>query len=290
MPPLKKVVLRRGSARTAEDRRGDLLDPPVPDGPPRRCRPGEIWGLGPHRLAVGSSTDPDLVARLFGKTRCRMVWTDPPYGVSYANKNEYLNAADKGNRCQQEIAGDHLTPEATEALARAALTLACAHSEPGGACYVCAPGGPLYAHFLAAFSAAGYSYRQMLVWVKSNFVLGQSDYHYRHEPILYGWKPGAGHYFISQHGHGSVFEVAKPHSSKDHPTMKPVALVMEMIRNSARFGEVVYDPFLGSGTTLLAAERLGRVCYGCELDERYADTVLARYQEQTGTEPGVLTA
>jgi DNA modification methylase len=117
--------------------------------------------------------------------------------------------------------------------------------------------------------------------VKNNFVLGRCDYHYRHETILYGWKDGA-HYFVDEHNHSSVFEVPKPHRADLHPTMKPTQLIAQMVRNSSKPGEIVYDPFGGSGSTLIACEELGRHCRTIELAPGYADVILARWEKLTG--------
>ena len=126
---------------------------------------------------------------------------------------------------------------------------------------------------------SGFGYRHGLVWVKDSFVFGRSDYHYRHEPILYGWLEGA-HYFIDDRTQSSVFEIPRPKDSDDHPTQKPVELVQRMVENSTPLGEIVYDPFLGSGTTLIAAHRTGRRCYGMEIAPRYADVILRRAEAE----------
>jgi DNA modification methylase len=229
----------------------------------------------------GDSRDEHLWEALLGGRKVRLVWTDPPYGVSYADKNEFLNSQDRGNRNQTPIANDHMTAQATEDLCREALVMACAHAEKGGAVYVaCPPGTPL-PHFIAAVAASGYTFKHSLAWVKQQFVLGRCDYHYRHETILYGWKEDGAHYFVDDHTKDSVFNVDKPHRSEEHPTMKPVELVAQMVENSSKRGEVVADPFLGSGTTLIACEQLGRVCVGFELAERYCDVICERYCRMT---------
>lgn len=259
----------------------------VPEKVEPRCQTGDLWSMGEHRLIVGDCTDAATVERLFAGKHLRMVWTDPPYGVSYADKNEFLNAMDRGNRNQTPIENDHMTEEATERLAQAALSLACAHGCSGASCYVaCPPGTPL-PHFIAAVAASGFVFKHSLAWVKNQFVLGRCDYHYRHEIILYGWKEGA-HFFRDNHSQDSVFEVDKPRRSEEHPTMKPVELVRQMVENSSRPSEIVYDPFLGSGTTALACEMLGRACYGCEISEEYASVVVARWEQATGKEAKLL--
>ena len=239
-------------------------------------RLGRLWQIGPHRLACGDCQDGAILARLFGERKARMIWTDPPYGVSYADKNKFLNASDRGNRIQRKIANDHMTPEKTEALFTAALSTALSHCEPGAALYATVPGGPLQARFTRALEAAGFSFKAGLVWVKNHFVIGMSDYHYRHESILYGWLETGPHYFTPDRTQDSVFEVDKPHVSDTHPTQKPVDLVSRMIANSSRPGEIVYDPFCGSGSSLLAAHQLRRVGYGCEIDPAYVAVALER--------------
>lgn len=264
---------------------GDLLPEIVEDEPtaagPSRCSVGEVWKLGRHRLAIGDATESDIVSRLLGDMRIRCVWTDPPYGVSYAAKNEFLNEADRGNRNQTPIENDALPPEEVEALARRALLLASGHAEPGATCYVACPAGNLLPYFIRAIHSSGFTFRHGLVWIKNHFVLGRCDYHYRHEMVLYGWREGA-HYFGGDPGSDTVFAVDRPHRSEEHPTMKPVALVAQMVGNSTRHGEVVYDPFGGSGTTLIACEQLGRICCTMELAPIYGDLVLARWEQLTG--------
>jgi DNA modification methylase len=138
------------------------------------------------------------------------------------------------------------------------------------------PASPLLPYFIQAFTAAGFTYRAQLTWVKQQFVIGMADYHHRFEPILYGWLPDAAHYFIDYRTQDDVFEVDKPHASEFHPTTKPVELIARMIANSSRSEELVYDPFCGSGSTLLAAHQLGRIGYGVETDPGYVAVTLER--------------
>ncbi|MGD0072808.1 MAG: DNA methyltransferase [Candidatus Binataceae bacterium] len=187
-----------------------------------------------------------------------------------------MNAGDRGNRVQKPIENDHLSAKEVFALFASALRTAAGHARPGASCYATVPGGPLLRGFIEAFEQGGFSYRAGLVWVKQQFVIGRSDYHYRHEPILYGWLDNGAHYFTDERTQDSVFEVDKPHLSDLHPTTKPVELVARMIRNSSCVGDVVYDPFAGSGTTLVAAQQLGRVGFGCEIDPGYAAVALQR--------------
>ena len=246
-----------------------------------RCEVGQVWTLGRHRVACGDARDAALVGRLFGPECLRMVWTDPPYGISYAEKNEMLNLVGKGHRVQEPIAGDHAPPKQVEELVRSALTLAVQHSLSGATCYVASPGGAMLTAFIRAFDASGFDLKHTLVWVKNHTVLGRADHHYQHENILHGWRDGA-HYWCGRRDQSSVFFVNKPHASDLHPTMKPVELVAPMVANSSRLREVVYDPFLGSGTTLVACEHLLRRCFGCELEPHYAEVTVERWERLTG--------
>jgi DNA modification methylase len=244
--------------------------PDPPAGSDVYVRPGETWTLGRHRLVVGDATDPAAVARLTASTPVAMIWTDPPYGVNYIGKTA----------AGLTIANDALDAEGTRELVGAALRLA--PLRPGGSFYVTAPTGALHLEFLLALRSAGLTVRQTLVWVKDHLVPGRSDYHARHEAILYGWRDGAAHHFAADRPQNSVWEIARPARSERHPTMKPVELVGRAIRNSSRPGETVYDPFLGSGTTLIAAEQSDRTCRALELDPRYAQVAIERWQRFTG--------
>jgi DNA modification methylase len=239
---------------------------------------GQVWQAGPHRIGCGDSTDQTFVRLLWGQRgpTCRLVWSDPPYGVDYASKNAYLNKTDRGNRVQRPIENDKLTPEQTSQLFKAALSVAIPRCESGASCYATVPSGPLLVYFIHAFDASGFVFKHLLVWVKHQFVIGMADYHYRHEPILYGWLPNGAHYFRDNRSQNSVFEVDKPQVNALHPTTKPVELISRMVANSSRPGELIYDPFAGSGSTILAAHQLGRVGYGCEIDAGYVAVTLER--------------
>jgi DNA modification methylase len=238
---------------------------------------GQLWHAGANRLLCVDCRDADAIRRLWdGGEKFRVLWSDPPYGLDYAGKNELLNRTDRGNRIQKPIANDELGTEAVTALFRDALQQALPFAAKGAACYATVPSGTLLPHFLAAFDASGFSFKHLLVWVKQHFVIGMSDYQQRHEPVLYGWREDGPHFFIADRCQSSVFEVDKPHSSDLHPTTKPVALMARMIANSSRPGEIVYDPFCGSGSTIVAATQLKRIGYGCELDPGYLAVELER--------------
>ena len=240
---------------------------------------GQLWQIGPHRLLCGDCTVEDDLKRLWrgSEDRFRMLWTDAPYGVAYVmTKNQALKHLHKGTRVKTDITNDSLSPAQTHELFRAALSLAVKWAKRGAACYAAVPAGPLMVGFIQAFGAAGFSFKHHLVWVKQQMVLGRSDYQYRHEPILYGWLETGPHYFTQDRTQTTVFEINKPASSIFHPTQKPVDLIARMVSNSSRPGERIYDPFCGSGSTLLAAHQLGRVGYGCEIHPGYVAVTLER--------------
>jgi DNA modification methylase len=239
---------------------------------------GQAWQIGPHRLVCADCREKSDVGRLWrdGGPKLRMIWTDSPYGVDYAAKNAYLNRSDRGNRIQTPIENDKLTAGETGIMFKQALEVAGQFAEPGAACYATVPSGPLLFYFFQAFTAAGFTFHAQLTWVKNHFIIGMADYHHRFEPILYGWLPDAAHYFTDDRTQDDVFEIDKPHVSDFHPTTKPVELIARMIRNSSRQGEVVFDSFCGSGSTLLAAHQLGRVGYGVEISPEYCAVALER--------------
>jgi DNA modification methylase len=239
---------------------------------------GQLWQIGPHRVLCADCRDQVAVGRLWGDNghRLRMIWTDPPYGVDYAAKNAYLNRTDRGNRIQVPIENDKLTAGETGFLFKAALAVAKDWAQAGASVYATVPSGPLLVYFIQALTAAGFTFRAQLTWVKQQFVIGMADYHHRYEPILYGWLPDGAHYFIEDRRQDDVFEIDKPHVNDLHPTTKPVELVARMVRNSSREGELVYDPFCGAGSTLLAAHQLQRIGYGVEIDPGYLAVTLER--------------
>jgi len=254
----------------------------VPEDVETRCKKGDIWQLGRHRLMCGDSTAITDVERLMDGKKADMAFTDPPYGVSYAEKNESLNTVGRGNCIQTPIENDHLKDDELKSFFSEAFLSLSLCMKPGCSFYVCAPQGGEQMMMMMMMSEAGMPMRHELIWVKNNHVLGRADYHYKHEPILYGWKEGAGHVWNGERNKFSVWEFDKPHSSRLHPTMKPVELIEFAIQNSSNHLDVVLDLFLGSGSTLIACEKTGRTCYGMELSEKYCDVILKRWEDYTG--------
>jgi DNA modification methylase len=248
--------------------------PPTPAKP--RTRRGDLYRLGRHRLLCGDATCAADYGRLLGSERPQVLVTDPPYGISYEGKTSRRLRihGDEGNRL--------------EALLEGAFGCVDGALAPGAALYVFHPAGPGSLSFAGCFQAQGWQLRQLLVWVKDSLVLGRSDYHYRHEPILYGFKPASGR--LGRGGEGwygsnaeqTVLEFPRPRASHEHPTMKPPELLAVALRNSSRRGERVLDPFAGSGSTLVAAEALGREARLIELDPAYCDVIVERFERLTG--------
>lgn len=260
--------------------------PPVPEAPVSVRE--EVYALGPHRLLCGDATDPEAWAFL-GDERLRMVWTDPPYGVHIVGgSKDARNAAYQSGR---SIDNDDLAPDELRAFVSRAFAGAHDACADGAAWYVAAPPGPLFAEFGHALGRHGVNvWRQTLVWLKQQMVFGRSDYHYRHEPVFYGWRQGAAHHFAEDRTQDTVLEFDRPmRSDKAHPTVKPIALVQRCIENSSLPGWLVGDPFAGSGTTLLACAASGRVARCIELDPRYCDVIRrrwTRYAVGAGVDPG----
>ena len=251
---------------------------------------GDLWQLGEHRLLCGDCTDRAEVARLMradaadtpgSRAAADMLFLDPPYGVGYGL------ATNRPIRKGRPIMGDELGEHGTYDLLK--RTLLAAPLRPGGAFYVCSPGGTGETLFRLALRDAGLPLKQALVWVKHHFVLGRQDFHWQHETLLYGWKAGAGHYFGGGRTQTTVWEHQRPHRSNLHPTMKPIDLVERAVMLSSKEGEIVYDGFGGSGTTLLACEQTRRKCRMVEIAPRYCDVVVQRWEEATGKQAVRLT-
>lgn len=206
---------------------------------PSLSQPGDLWTLGHHLLLCGNSTNPADVRRLMGTTRADIVWTDPPYAVDYVGKTDDALTVDN----------DDLDADGLRALLTAAFENTVAACNPGVPWFVTGPPGPLGLVFGGVLDRLGIL-RQILIWVKDVFVLGHSDYHYRHEPMFYGWVPGAPHRAPPDRAQDTVWEIERPKASREHPTMKPVELIMPCLKNHTDKGAVVFDPFAGSGSTM----------------------------------------
>lgn len=226
-------------------------------------RKGDIFILGKHRLMCGDSTVEEDVKKLVDNKVVDMIFTDPPYNV------DYEGTAGKIQNDKQKDADfyDFLTK---------AFTNMANSVKAGGSIYVC-HADTEGINFRTAFKNAGFKLAECLIWVKNSLVLGRQDYHWRHEPILYGWKEGGAHFFIDDRTQDTVWEYNKPKANDLHPTMKPLELVGRAIKNSSKKNESVLDLFGGSGSTLIACEQIDRNAYLMELDEKFVDVIVRRY-------------
>ena len=263
--------LMAGEEPDADGQTEDDAVPNVPETPISRS--GDIWLLRGHRLLCGDATVAESYERLLAGEQADMVFTDPPYNVNYAN-----SAKDKMRGKDRAILNDNLGDGFYDFLL-AALTPTVAHCR--GGIYVAMSSSELDV-LQAAFRAAGGKWSTFIIWAKNTFTLGRADYQRQYEPILYGWPEGAQRHWCGDRDQGDVWNIKKPQKNDLHPTMKPVELVERAIRNSSRPGNVVLDPFGGSGTTLIAAEKSGRKARLIELDPKYVDVIVRRWQDWTG--------
>lgn len=280
---------------------------------------GEVWQLGRHRLMCGSSTNIDDVKKLLNGEMLDLVITDPPYNVNYEEKADALNEYRPNNNGAMKIENDLMGNEEFYSFLFKAYSNMYEFMRAGAAIYVFHADSEGL-NFRKAFVDSGLKLSECLIWEKNNFVLGRCDYHWRHEPILYGWKEGAAHYFINDrtqdtilleddvdfeamkkqdliqyikdmqnkyHDYTSVIFEKKPMSSSLHPTMKPLELIGKLMKNSSKKDWNVGDFFGGSGSTLMAAEQLGRTAFVMELDENYASVILKRYIDYVGSDSDV---
>lgn len=241
--------------------------------PPKKAKTvlGDVYLLGRSRLLCGDSTSEADVRKVMNGEQADMVITDPPYNVAYEGKTK------DAMKIENDSMGDMQFYEFLLAFYKAAIGV----TKPGGAIYL-AHADSEGANFRMAMKSAGWLLKQCLIWVKSSLVMGRQDYHWKHEPILYGWAPGASHNWFTDRKQTTVLEFDRPSRNGEHPTMKPVALWEYMIGNSCAPGGLLFDPFSGSGTTLIAAEKTGRRANVIELDPIYCDVAVKRWEEFTG--------
>ena len=235
---------------------------------PTLSRHGDIWQLGKHRVICGDSTKAETYKQLLDDRKANLVVTDPPYNVDV-------------EETAGKILNDNMSDGDFYQFLLSMFTQVENHMEDDASIYV------FHAdteglNFRKAFKEAGFYLSGCCIWKKNSLVLGRSPYQWQHEPCLYGWKKKGKHQWFSDRKQTTIWEYDRPKSSKDHPTMKPIQLMAYPIQNSSMRGTIVLDPFLGSGSTLIAADQTGRVCYGIELDEKFVDVIVKRYIEVTG--------
>ena len=235
---------------------------------PTVSRHGDIWQLGKHRVICGDSTKAETYKQLLDDRKANLVVTDPPYNVDV-------------EETAGKILNDNMSDGDFYQFLLSMFTQVENHMEDDASIYV------FHAdteglNFRKAFKNAGFYLSGCCIWKKNSLVLGRSPYQWQHEPCLYGWKKKGKHQWFSDRKQTTIWEYDRPKSSKDHPTMKPIQLMAYPIQNSSMRGTIVLDPILGSGTTLIAADQTGRICYGIELDEKFVDVIVKRYIEVTG--------
>jgi DNA modification methylase len=253
---------------------GNTDDDAVPEAPETAVTvPGDVWLLGDHRLLCGDSIQMEAVERVLAGGLADMVFTDPPYNVNYG-----ATMKDKLRGKRRAIKNDDLGDGFEQFLRDTCANLL---TVTKGAIYVCMSSSELHT-LHRAFTESGGHWSTFVIWAKNTFTMGRSDYQRQYEPILYGWKEGTDHFWCGARDQGDVWLVKKPVSNDLHPTMKPVELVERAVRNSSKSRDSVLDPFAGSGSTMIACERAGRQARLIELEPKYCDVIVRRYQEYAG--------
>lgn len=245
----------------------DEFDETVPEEP--KSKKGEIYKLGKHYLMCGDSTDINDVEKLMNGAKVDLFLTDPPYNVDYQGGTGLT------------IQNDNMDEDTFREFLKVSFFNANVVMKEGAVFYIWHADSEGY-NFRGACHDIGWKVRQCLIWCKNTLVMGRQDYHWKHEPCLYGWKEGASHLWASDRKQTTVLEFDRPSVSKEHPTMKPIGLFDYLIKNNTKKDDIVLDLFAGSGTTIIACEQNGRVAYSMELDPRYVDVIIARWEKLTG--------
>lgn len=236
-------------------------------------KPGDIWILGNHRLMCGDSTHKDDIMRLMNNQDADMLLTDPPYNVDYVGKTaEALKIKNDNMDDNQFYEFLRKVFENMYIVTKEGASIYVFHADTEGI------------NFRKAFKDAGFKLAECLIWKKDCFVMGRQDYQWQHEPVLYGWKEGKAHYFINDRTQSTILEFDRPKQSTLHPTMKPIDLVAKLIKNSSKENDIILDLFGGSGSTIIATEQLNRKCYTMELDPKYCDVIVKRWETMTNRE------
>ena len=236
-------------------------------------KPGDIWILGNHRLMCGDSTHKDDIMRLMNNQDADMLLTDPPYNVDYVGKTaEALKIKNDNMDDNQFYEFLRKVFENMYIVTKEGASIYVFHADTEGI------------NFRKAFKDAGFKLAECLIWKKDCFVMGRQDYQWQHEPVLYGWKEGKAHYFINDRTQSTILEFDIPKQSTLHPTMKPIDLIAKLIKNSSKENDIILDLFGGSGSTIIAAEQLNRCCYTMELDPKYCDVIVKRWETLTNKE------
>jgi site-specific DNA-methyltransferase (adenine-specific) len=232
---------------------------------------GDLWLLGDHRLLCGDSTKEEDVGRLMAGKTADMVHTDPPYNIDYTG----------GSKLREKIENDKLD-NFNEFLISVYKNISNSLVN-GGAIYVWHASSESY-YFVSEYLKTDLLFKSLIVWNKNNSTFGRSDYHWKHELCIYGWKSGSSHKWFGDRKQTTVWDIDRPSRSEEHPTMKPVDLCIKAITNSSDKNMIVLDVFGGSGSTLIACEQTNRKCFMMELDPKYCDVIIRRWQDLTGKE------
>ena len=260
-----------------EDADGEITEPPVDP----ITKEGDVWILGRHRLMCGDSTSIDALEKLCNNQLVDMWLTDPPYNVAVVGGNRADNIGERIKKGGLVIKNDSMPDEDFRQFLRDCYVAADAVMKPGAVFYIWHADLEGY-NFRGAAKDAGWQVRQCLIWNKSSLVMSRQDYHWKHEPCLYGWKEGAGHLWASDRKQTTVLNFDRPGRNGEHPTMRPVELFEYCLLNNTKGGDIVLDSFGGSGTTMIACEKSGRTGYLMELDPKYCDVIIKRWQTLTG--------
>lgn len=254
-----------------ENELAEIVEDERPEKAETRCKVGDIWECGKHRLICGDSTDVSVVERLMDGAKADLYITDPPYNVDYEGKTKDA----------LRIQNDKMDNDSFRQFLKDAFLSADTVMRNGAVFYIWHADSEGY-NFRGACLDAGWKVRECLIWNKNSMVLGRQDYQWKHEPCLYGWKDGASHLWQADRKQVTVLDFNRPNRNGEHPTMKPVELFAYQISNNTHENDNVLDSFGGSGTTLIACEQLNRKCYICELDEHYCDVIIQRWENLTG--------
>ena len=247
----------------------DEKDDAIPENVPPTAKLGDLYQLGEHRVLCGDSTKLEDVERLMDGKKADMVFTDPPYNIAYEG----------GSKKREMIENDDVV-DFYDFLLKAYSAFALS-MKLGASIYVC-HADTERVNFTKAFRDAGFYLSSVVIWAKDNSTFGRADYFWKHEPILYGWREGGAHTWHGDNKQDTIWNVKRPSRSDSHPTMKPIELIEKALVNSSKQDDIILDLFLGSGSTLIAAEKTGRICYGMELDPSYIDVIVKRWEEYTG--------
>lgn len=258
----------------AESQQGKIGDDDIPEEIETRSEVGDLWLLGNHRVLCGDSTNEENIKKLFDGQKADMMFTDPPYNVDYGG-------TDHPTWKRRSIQNDNMSDAQFVEFIENYLIAAKPYIKQGAPSYICY-GERNSIQFLTAFKNAGLHHSSNIIWKKDSLVLGRSDYHYIHEPIFYGWFEGQKHIYYGDRKQQSVWEIKRPKRSDLHPTMKPIELIDKALMNSSKNEDIIYEPFGGSGSTLISAEKNNRICYAIELDPKYCDTIIQRWEDFTG--------